>query len=466
MKIKIQITLTDDEYTEETKEIQVQIEESIPGGLQNIDQWENDVRKIGFQSMRELFKCGIESFEKKLLSEYNHKGKNCRTVKRGWLDFTLATMFGKVTFQRQRIWCKTCGKWVTPLNEALGLHEEEKEKSTIALQQLASLCAVNQPYRLAEKMVEEITQDHEVISHQQVKLIVDQKGNQLRQYEEQDRKHISMNAIREILPRQSRSPTRTGQLYICMDGIYVRSHNGKGNWQEGKVGFICTDERESVGDKGRQRIPVKRYISSFESSSIFGGRVYAEAVKMGLFQYAEVLVLGDGARWIREIRRQCFRNAVYILDWYHLHRRVCDTFRQTFPAEKTLRQKFRRPITGCLWKGQKEEALGKLKELYVQLLSEGKKELLSQRNGLEELIAYIENNWEEIVNYRQMQRDGYLIASTLVEGAANIVVAKRQKKHQGMHWSRTGADNLSALRTLWLNDDWEDYWKHRCKKAA
>lgn len=466
MKIKIEITLTDDEYTEGTKEIQVQIEESIPDGVQNIDQWENDVRKIGFQSMRELFKCGIESYEKKLLSEYKHKDKKCHIVKRGWLDFTLATMFGKVTFQRQRIWCKRCSKWVTPLNEALGLHEEEKERSTLALQQLSSLCAVNQPYRQAQNMIREITQDHEIISHQQVKLIVDQEGNLLRQYEEQDRKHISTNAIREIFPRQSRSPTRTGQLYICMDGIYVRSHSGKGNWQEGKVGFICTDERESVGHKGRQRIPVKRYISSFESSVIFGSRVYAEAVKMGLFQYAEVFVLGDGARWIREIRRKSFRNAVYILDWYHLHRRVCDTFRQIFPVEKELRRKLRRPITGCLWKGQKEEALEKLKGLYLQFLSEGKKELLSQRNGLEELIAYIESNWEGIVNYCQMQKAGYLIASTLVESAANIVVAKRQKKHQGMHWSRTGADNLSALRTLWLNEDWEDYWKHRCKKVA
>jgi len=466
MKIKVQITLTDDEYTEETKEIQVQIEESIPDGLQNLDQWENDVRKIGFESMRELFKCGIESFEKKLLSGYEHKDKNCHTVKRGWLDFTLATVFGKVTFQRQRIWCKKCGKWVTPLNDALGLHEEEKERTTLALQQLASLCAINQPYRQAEKMVREITQDSEVISHQQVKLIVDQEGNQRRQSEEQDRNHVSMNVIRGILNRQPLSPTRIGQLYICMDGIYIRSHIGKGNWQEGKVGFICTNEREPIGHKGRQRIPVKRYISSFENSTIFGSRVYAEAVKMGLFQYAEVFVLGDGARWIREIRHQCFRNAVYILDWYHLHRKVCDTFRQTFAVEKELRQKLRRPITGCLWKGQKEEALGKLKELYLQLLSEGKKELLSQRNGLEELIAYIESNWEGIVDYCQMQKAGYMIASTLVESAANIVVAKRQKKRQGMHWSRTGADNLSALRTLWLNDDWKDYWKHRCKKAA
>ena len=37
MNIKIKITLTNDEYTEEAKEIQVQIEEQIPGGLQNLD---------------------------------------------------------------------------------------------------------------------------------------------------------------------------------------------------------------------------------------------------------------------------------------------------------------------------------------------------------------------------------------------------------------------------------------------
>jgi hypothetical protein len=99
-------------------------------------------------------------------------------------------------------------------------------------------------------------------------------------------------------------------------------------------------------------------------------------------------------------------------------------------------------------------------------LSAGKQDLLEKREGMTELIEYIQNNWEGIVDYCQMQKDGYLIASTLVENAANLVVAKRQKKHQGMHWSRSGADALCALRTLWLNGEWEDYWQQRRKKAA
>ena len=474
LKIQITINLTDDEYTKEGKEIQVQIEESLSEGLKDLDNWEADVRAIGFQSMRKLFRRGIELYEKKLLSEYTHKGEQCQTQNRGKRNFTLATAFGKVTFPRQRLHCKICKQWVIPLNDALGLHEEEKERTSLALQQLASLYAVNQPYRLAEKAVRDITQDPEVISHQQIKLIVNQQGDELRQYEEQKRRDISYGVIREIVDEvrtgQPRSPTpsvaRSGRFYICLDGIVVRSHKGKGKWHEGKVGFLCTDERESVGKKGRLRIPNKRYISSYESSAVLGSRVYAEAVKMGMREYIEVIVLGDGARWIREVRKQCFPYAIYVLDWYHLHRKVCRAFRYTFPKDKTIRRRLRRPITTQLWKGQKEEALKNLKELYSQLLSEGKQDLLDKREGMKELIEYIQNNWEGIVDYCQMQKDGYLIASTLVEGAANLVVAKRQKKKQGMHWSRGGADNLCALRTLWLNGDWEDYWKQRRRKSA
>lgn len=150
LKIQITINLTDDEYTGEGKEIQVQIEESLPDGFRDLDNWEADVRGIGFQTMREIYRRGIELYERKLLSEYTHKGKECQTQNRGKRGFTLATVFGKVSFPRQRVHCKTCKQWVIPLNEALGLHDEEKERTTLALQQLSSLYAVNQPYRLAE----------------------------------------------------------------------------------------------------------------------------------------------------------------------------------------------------------------------------------------------------------------------------------------------------------------------------
>ena len=105
--------------------------------------------------------------------------------------------------------------------------------------------------------------------------------------------------------------------------------------------------------------------------------------------------------------------------------------------------------------------MAELELLRDQLLFEGKQKRLEQRKGLYEFIDYILNNWEGIIDYRKMHRAGYLVASSLAEKAADLVVAKRQKKHQGMHWTRMGVDNLSALRTLWLNGDWEEYWRER-----
>ena len=63
MKIKVDITLTMGDDTEEERTMQVQIEESIPEGFQNLDLWEQNVRDMGFQTMRSLFRSGIELYE-------------------------------------------------------------------------------------------------------------------------------------------------------------------------------------------------------------------------------------------------------------------------------------------------------------------------------------------------------------------------------------------------------------------
>ena len=40
LKMQITINLTDDEYTEEKEQIQALIEESLPGGLKDLNDWE------------------------------------------------------------------------------------------------------------------------------------------------------------------------------------------------------------------------------------------------------------------------------------------------------------------------------------------------------------------------------------------------------------------------------------------
>ncbi len=102
MKVKVTITLTDDDHTQEGEEMQVEIEETIPDGFQNLDQWEKNVHNIGFRSMRELFKGGIEFFQGKVLSGYTHRDERCQTSKRGSRDFTLSTVGGNAERKQLR----------------------------------------------------------------------------------------------------------------------------------------------------------------------------------------------------------------------------------------------------------------------------------------------------------------------------------------------------------------------------
>jgi hypothetical protein len=183
-------------------------------------------------------------------------------------------------------------------------------------------------------------------------------------------------------------------------------------------------------------------------------------------QHKEIFVIGDGARWIRKIWLQCFPEAVYILDWYHLRENLYEALRLSLPDAGAVRKLMYKQVSRYLWRGLKKKALAELQSLRTQLLLAGKQRRLEQRKSLQELIEYIQNNWAGIVNYRKMHKSGYIVASSLVEKAADIVVAKRQKKKQSMHWTKMGADSLCALRTLWLNGDWEEYWRERRQKAA
>ncbi|MEO2002685.1 MAG: hypothetical protein ABGY41_01135, partial [Candidatus Poribacteria bacterium] len=53
------------------------------------------------------------------------------------------------------------------------------------------------------------------------------------------------------------------------------------------------------------------------------------------------------------------------------------------------------------------------------------------RDALADLLGYLDNNWEGVIDYGRWRDVGHMVASSLVEKAGDLVVAKRQKKRQG-----------------------------------
>jgi hypothetical protein len=253
-----------------------------------------------------------------------------------------------------------------------------------------------------------------------------------------------------------------GVLYIVVDGIWVRSYPGRGRWREGKVARIFTEEREAVGRKGRQRVVDSRYVSSFKPVDVFSERVWVDAMRMGYGSYKQVIVLGDGARWIPSMRRRYFPKGIHVLDWFHLRRKVARTFRRVFPEKSRRRVQWYMEIRSDLCEGRKAEAFNKLQQLHDDISAQArmKNPIASQgRDALADLLGYLHNNWQGVIDYGRVRDAGYMVASSLVEKTGDVMVAKRQKKRQGMRWGHDGSEAVSALRTLWLDDDWEAYCK-------
>jgi hypothetical protein len=104
-----------------------------------------------------------------------------------------------------------------------------------------------------------------------------------------------------------------------------------------------------------------------------------------------------------------------------------------------------------LWQGEVAGALAELEAYRPQTKHEGR---------LDELIGYLRNRQESIVNYRERRQRQRYIGSGAVEKANDVIVARRMKR-RGMHWSEETADALAALKTLWLNQGWDLYWERR-----
>lgn len=170
-------------------------------------------------------------------------------------------------------------------------------------------------------------------------------------------------------------------------------------------------------------------------------------------QQRAVLLIADGARWIRNwfaALRALWASSTMILDWFHLRKRCAELGSMICHGRKA-KAALLGPLYRHLWQGEVDAAIALLEAYRPQA-----------RNGerLEELIQYLRERRPYIPNYRQRRRECHYIGSGHAEKANDLIVAQRQKG-SGMHWSMETSDALAALRTLMLNGGWDRYWRHR-----
>ena len=172
--------------------------------------------------------------------------------------------------------------------------------------------------------------------------------------------------------------------------------DGTAKTREAKLGCVFT--QTTTDGKG---FPVRdpdstSFVGAIEPAEKFGWRIYAEAMRRGLAQAQQVVVLGDGAEWIKPMAEMHFPEATLIIDLYHTRQHVSELCKILYGSEgkKMEQQRIR-------WWTDLDE--GKVEKIILQ--AKKMNQTLDFTRKKDKEINYLEKN-KERMRYAQFRAQG------------------------------------------------------------
>jgi hypothetical protein len=156
-----------------------------------------------------------------------------------------------------------------------------------------------------------------------------------------------------------------------------------------------------------------------------------------------LLVLADGARWIRDwFEGLGLDDKTMIVCWWHVVKRVQQDLSRACRGREH-RRAVESAVLQALWHGRVEEALEVLRS---------RSEEMRDVEVLQDLIGYLEARRPYLPDYAARQRAGLWIASNRVEKFNDWSVSARCK-HRGMEWTEAGVVSLAVLEAARRNGE-------------
>lgn len=328
----------------------------------------------------------------------------------------------------------------SPLDERLAL--TPYVQTTRRLERVVCEVGVRLPYAQTATVLQEVL--NVTVPGKQVARIVDRQGQRAIAWRDDE-----LEALWNAPSRLGQPSAGPAVLYIAADGSWVNSRERLA--MEGKVGLVHQGP-EQIG-QNRMRLREATYVTTFQGSDRLGQELYLEAERQGLEQAETVVLLGDGATWIRTLHPEHFYDAIYVLDWFHLGREIRKAFR---PAKAELGPDYvaacRLTLRDLLWFGEVDWALERL------IRWRGRLKSAEARDALTDLMRYIRTN-RDGMRYADLYDQGLHVGSGPIEKAADLIINRRCEL-RGMTWHRDTADGLCNLRAIRFNGDarWAAFW--------
>lgn len=391
---------------------------------------------------RALEQIGGGPLAEPLFCSENHRPARMESL--GLKEKRLRTILGEVAFRRSAYRCAACGKIRYPADEQLDVSGTSFSPGVrrMMARQGARTC------------FREGAEDLEILAGVRVgaKDVERTAETTGRVVDDWMRKQASLAIL-----RPPGDEPRT--LYVEFDGTAVpvrrselSNSKGKGpdaeaRTREVKVG--CVFSQTIVDEDGRpRRDPASTtHVGAIESSTDFGYRLHAEAVRRGMKCAGRVVALTDGAAYNKTIIQEHFPKAIHVLDYYHTKEHLADFLREA--CRLSAEDPSYESMADLIWHGRIEELTRRMRAM---LPRSGKR-----RKTGEKEINYFTNN-AYAMRYDEFRAMGIFIGSGVVEAACKTVIGQRLK-NSGMFWTVRGANAIIALRCCLTSGRFEQFWE-------
>jgi len=369
---------------------------------------------------------------------------------KGLREKTILTILGETAFNRSMYECPVCGRSRYPGDEELDIVGTTRSPGLRRMMARAG----------SKETFKEGSEDLRVyagirVSPKDVERVSERIGMEIEEWLRVEREEL---VAREEPVRQLKT---IPILYVSYDGTGVpmipgelkgrkgKQPDGSAKTREAKLGCVFT--QTTTDEKGR---PVRdpgstTFVGAIEPAEAFGKRIYAEAVRRGLYKARKVVVLGDGARWIRGLAELHFPMATQIVDLYHAKEHISNLCKLLFGSNENRITHHRIRWWTDLEDGNVEKIA---REAKIKLPDDPE-----LRKKAETEIAYFEEN-KERMRYANFREQGLFVGSGVVEAGCKTIVGQRLKQ-SGMEWSVPGANSILSLRCNHLSSRMEDFWE-------
>ena len=249
-------------------------------------------------------------------------------------------------------------------------------------------------------------------------------------------------------------------LYLEVDGamIQTREKNSLGSsWKENKLGMAFSSDHflnwVDMHGVPQHKILKKEFTSLIGTNEDFKKHFYSLAVRNGYGKYKNLVLLSDGATWIRSMKDELFHNCQQILDFFHLSEKISIFAKDVFNQEEKRYKPWADKVSKLFKASKTADGIFEIKSLSKTQL----------KKASFDLLKYIDNNKDNI-DYDGYKKKGYFIGSGAIE-SANRTVLHRRMKLPGMRWNVDSGQNIVTLTSKFRSNLWETavvetVWRH------